>query len=322
MRLVTFRLALLLACSFGSANSQWLFYHEKDTPMKDGKPDLSAKTPRTFDGHPDLSGVWAVEHSAPGEIERLYGAAEANGPQATAGDDIRMMNKYFLNLFIDYKRGEEPIRPEWREHEVKVRQSGVNQRYSTLHCLPYPMPAKYFNIRPFKIVQSPKELGIYSEMDGNFRWVHLDGRPLPEDPFPSWLGYSTAHWDGDSLVVDSNGYNDKQGLPGGHLHSEKIRFRERFTRIDFGHMDLEITVDDPEALTKPVTVKIRENLLPDTDILEYVCNEGERDAANIAEVQANVKKTAESKEASQERKETNKSIPSSPPAPVAPPREQ
>jgi hypothetical protein len=304
IRFVTLPLGLLLGGSFVPANSQWLFYHDKDTPMKDGKPDLFAKTPITFDGHPDLSGVWAVEHAAPGEIERLYGAAVANGPQATAGDDIRMMNKYFLNLFIDYKRGEEPIRPEWREHEARIRQSGVNERYSPLHCLPYPMPTKYFNIRPFKVFQTPKELGIYSEMDGNFRWVHLDGRPLPEAPFPSWLGYSTAHWDGDSLVVDSNGYNDKQGLPGGHLHSEKIRFRERFTRIDFGHMDLEITVDDSEALTKPVTVKIRENLLPDTDILEYVCNEGERDAANISEVQTNLKKAAESKEASKENQKS------------------
>jgi hypothetical protein len=300
MRFPSFPLVLLLAGSLSCADAQWLFYHEKDTPMKDGKPDLSAKTPRTFDGHPDLSGVWAVEHAAPGEIERLYGSAAANGPQATEGDDIRMMNKYFLNLFIDYKRGEEPIRPGWREHEAKVRQSGANEPYSTLHCMPYPMPSKYFNIRPFKMMQTPKELGIYFEMDGNFRWIHLDGRPLPEDPFPSWLGYSTGHWDGDTLVVDSNGYNDKQGLPGGHLHSEKIRFRERFTRIDFGHMDLEITVDDPEALTKPVTVKIRENLLPDTDTLEFICNEGERDAANIAEVQSNLKKAAEGKETPKE----------------------
>lgn len=297
MRPVTIPLILLLAGSFFSANSQWLFYHEKDTPMKDGKPDLFAKTPRTFDNHPDLSGVWAVQHSAPGEIERLYGAAQANGPQATAGDDIREMNKYFLNLFIDYRRGDEPIRPEWRAHEAEVRRSGVNQRYSTLHCLPYPMPAKYFNIRPFKIIQSAKEMGMYSEMDGEYRWIHLDGRPLPEDPFPSWLGYSTGHWEGETLVVDSNGYNDKQGLPGGHLHSDKIRFQERFTRLDFGHMDLEITVIDPEALTKPVTVKIRENLLPDTDILEYVCNEGERDTENISEVQANQKKAAESPKA-------------------------
>ena len=300
LRFPSLPLVLLLAGSVTCADDQWLFYHEKDTPMKDGKPDLFAKTPRAADGHPDLSGVWAVEHSAPGEIERLYGAAEANGPQATAGDDIRDMNKYFLNLFVDYKRGEEPIRPEWRVHEAKVRQSGVNQSYSTLHCLPYPMPTKYFNIRPFKLMQTPRELGMYSEMDGNFRWIHLDGRPLPEDPFPSWLGYSTGNWDGDTLIVDSNGYNDKQGLSGGHLHSEKIRFQERFTRIDFGHMDLEITVVDPEALTKPVTVKIRENLLPDTDILEYVCNEGERDTVNIADAQAFSKKAAEAKEVPKE----------------------
>ncbi len=188
MRLLRLPLALLAAGLFVPANSQWLFYHEKDTPMKDGKPDLLAKTPRTFDGHPDLSGVWAVEHSAPGEIERLYGAAVANGPQATAGDDIRDMNKYFLNLFIDYKRGEEPIRPEWRKHEAEVRQARAGENNSTLHCMPYPMPTKYFNIRPFKLWQTSKELGMYSEMDGNFRWIHLDGRPLPGGPVSVMAG--------------------------------------------------------------------------------------------------------------------------------------
>jgi hypothetical protein len=125
---------------------------------------------------PDLSGVWAVEPSKPGEIERLYGSAIANGPQAVAGDDIRMMNKYFLNLFIDFKPGEEPIRPEAKAKEAQRRKAG-DDPYSTAHCLPYGMPTRYFNVRPLKIFQTP--------VDGAFREIHADGRPLPVDPFPS-----------------------------------------------------------------------------------------------------------------------------------------
>lgn len=231
-RLPTFHVGILLAAVFmaGAApgGAQWLNYPESDTLLTpDGKPDLTAKTPRTKDGKPDISGVWAVEPSAPGEIEKLYGPGVANGPQAVAGDDIRMMNKYFLNLFIDYKRGEEPIRPETRKKEAELRKEGENP-YTTLHCLPYGMPTRYFNVRPFKIFQTSKELAMFYELDGAFREVHLDGRPLPVDPFPAWIGYSTGHWDGDTLVVESAGYNDKTRLPGGHIHSEKMHVTERF----------------------------------------------------------------------------------------------
>jgi hypothetical protein len=143
------------------------------------------------------------------------------------------------------------------------------------------MPQRYFNVRPFKIFQTPKELAIFYEVDGAFREVHTDGRKLPVDPFPAWMGYSTGHWEGDTLVVDSAGYNDKTRLPGGHIHSEAMHIQERFHRRDFGHMDMEVTVDDPVTLTKPVTVKFTDVLIPNSDILEYFCTEGERDAAFI-----------------------------------------
>ena len=282
MRLPTFWLGILLAAHLTSASAQWLNYPDPSTPYTpDGKPDFSAKAPRTTDGKPDLSGVWGVQPAAPGEIERLYGSAVANGPQAVAGDDIRQMNKYFLNLFIDFKPGEEPIRPETRAKEAQLRKAGDNP-YSPLHCLPYGMPQRYFNVRPFKIFQTPKQLAIFYELDGAFREIHTDGRKLPVDPFPSWMGYSSGHWEGDTLVVDSAGYNDKTRLPGGHIHSEAMHIQERFHRRDFGHLDMEVTVDDPVTLTKPVTVKFTEVVIPNSDILEYFCAEGERDAAAIA----------------------------------------
>ena len=280
-RFLTFRLGIFLAAYLTSASAQWLNFPDPSTPLTaNGKPDLSAKAPRTAEGKPDLSGVWGIEPAAPGEIERLYGAAVANGPQAVAGDDIREMNKYFLNLFIDFKRGEEPIRPETLAKEAQLRQAGDNP-YSPGHCLPYGMPQRYFNVRPFKIFQTPRELAIFYELDGAFRQVHTDARKLPVDPFPAWMGYSTGHWDGDTLIVDSAGYNDKTRLPGGHIHSEAMHIQERFHRRDFGHMDVEVTVDDPVTLTKPVTVKFTEVLIPNSDILEYFCTEGERDQAFI-----------------------------------------
>ncbi len=123
------------------------------------------------------------------------------------------------------------------------------------------MPNRWFYDRPLTIFQTPKHLAIFYEADGAFREIHTDGRKLPEDPFPSWLGYSSGHWDGDTLVVDSNGYNERTRFPGGFPHSEALHVQERFRRRDFGHMDIDITLTDPAMLTKPVTVKVSEILL-------------------------------------------------------------
>lgn len=103
--------------------------------------------------------------------------------------------------------------------------------------------------------ETPDALSIFYELDGAFRQIHTDARKLPVDPFPAWMGYSTGKWDGDTLVVDSAGFNDKTWLDGGHPHSEALQVQERFFRRDFGHMDVELTVEDPNVLTKPVTVK-------------------------------------------------------------------
>lgn len=279
MRIREIVLGVVVAAVTGSIDAQWLNYPEPGTPTKrDGKPDLTAKAPRTANGKPDLSGVWQIAPPEPGEIERLYGPV---GAGAVLGDDLRDMNKYFSNLFIDFKPGEEPIRPEAAAQTLR-NQENIIAVSPVSHCLPYGLPNRYFNARPFKIFQTSHAIVMYFELDGAFRQIHTDGRELPVDPFPSWMGYSTAKWEGDTLVVNTAGFNDKTWLDvRGHPHSEALRVQERFRRRDFGHLDIEATVDDPVTLTKPVTVKFTVLLIPNSDVLENFCSEGERDQANM-----------------------------------------
>ncbi len=259
----------------GALNAQWLNYPTPGTPLKrDGTPDLAAKTPRGAHGKPDLSGVWQIEPPPPGEIERLYGPV---GAGAVAGDDLRDQNKYFFNLFIDFKPGEEPLRPE-AIAQTRRNVENIIGNSPIAHCLPYALPNRYFNARPFKIFDTPDTIIIYYELDGAFRQIHTDGRKLPVDPFPSWMGYSIGRWEGDTLVVDTAGFNDKSWLDvRGHPHSEALKIQERFHRRDFGHMDIAATIDDPVMLTKPVTVKFTVLLIPNSDVLETFCAEGEKD---------------------------------------------
>ena len=267
-----FRVAVtLLAGSMAIANGQWLNFPDPRTPRtKDGKPNLSARTPRV-NGRPDLSGVWHIEPPAPGEIERIYGDV---GAAEVVGDDARLHSRYFRNLAVDFMPGESPFRPEAEAAAARNRRTADSPGS---HCLPFGVPNSYFNARPFKIYQTSSELAIFYDIDGSFRQIHTDGRSLPKDPLPSWLGYSTGRWERDTLVVDTAGFNDRTWLDTAHQHSEALRVRERFHRRDFGHMDMEVTVEDPKTLTRSVTIKFTELLYPDSDILENFCAEGERD---------------------------------------------
>jgi hypothetical protein len=279
MRFQILRFAIALASpvtfAMGSANAQWLNHPERGTPLtRAGKPDLSAKTPRTYKGKPDLSGVWQIEPPPPGEIERLFAGAVVKQAE---GDDPRIFSKYFLNLLIDFKPGEEPIRPEAAALAAKRRQTMDSP---TSHCLPLGVPAIELLAFPFKIFQTPEAIAIFYEANGVFRQIHIDGRKVPEGPIPAWMGYSTGKWDGDTLVVDSAGFNDKAWMDNrGHPRSEALRLQERFHRRDFGHLDVQATIEDPKILTKPVTIKFTELLIPNSDVLEFFCMEGERDRA-------------------------------------------
>jgi hypothetical protein len=266
---------MIIAGGTASLNAQWLNYPTRGTPLKrDGAPNLTAKTPRARDGKPDLSGVWQIAPPKPGDYERLFGPV---GAGEVLGDDPRDQSIYFFDLLADFKRGEEPLRPEAAAQTLRNRENIIATSPSA-SCLPYSLPNRYFAARPMKIFQMPDAIVMYFEVDGAFRQIHTDGRKLPDDPFPSWMGYSVGKWEGDTLVVDTAGFNDKGWLDvRGHPHSEALRVRERFHRRDFGHMDVEATVDDRAVLTRPVTVKFTELLIPNSDVLENFCAEGERD---------------------------------------------
>ena len=149
------------------------------------------------------------------------------------------------------------------------------------HCLPAGVPFAML-ITPFKMVQTPIEIVVLPEDNNPPRQIYLDGRKLPKDPDPSWMGYSVGQWQGDTLVVDTIGLNDKTWLDAlGHPHSESMHLTERYRRTDFGHMQVEITVDDSKMYTRPFTVIVPMALIPDSDVFESVCAENELDRAHL-----------------------------------------
>jgi len=262
------------------AHGQWLNYPTPGTPRgADGKPNLSAAAPRTANGKPDLSGVWRTAYDSPDQNEQLFGA----GVKAFVepGDDPSSFSKYFLDILVDFPRDAKPMQPA--AAELFRRNAALKSRSSSANCLPQGLPRTDINsYAPFKIIQTPGVIAVLYEVDNTHRQIYTDGRPLPVDPQPAWGGYSVGRWDGETLIVDAAGFNDTTWLDsGGHPHSEALRIQERFHRRDFGHMDLTVTVDDPKMYTKPFTIKVTEVLLPDTDILESVCNENEKDRARM-----------------------------------------
>jgi hypothetical protein len=239
--LVPFATVLAFLCT--QASAQWLNYPTPGTPRTpDGKPNLAAPAPRTTDGKPDLSGVW-------------------NGPGA---------GNYDRNIARDLKPSD--IQP-WAEAVYQQRVLNMGKDAPRANCLPDPF-VYYHVVDLARIVQSPGVIVMLYQGTTNsvHRTIFTDGRELPKDPNPSWMGYSVGHWDGDTLVVDTAGFNDRGWLDiEGHPHTDALRITERYRRRDFGHMDLEITINDPKTFTRPFSFQLKKTLEPDTDLLESVC---------------------------------------------------
>jgi hypothetical protein len=238
-----------------SASGQWLQYRAPGTPRRpDGTPNLTAPAPITADGKPDLSGVWEVVGDT------------------VMPTDGRIRSKYVYNIAADLPGGA-PFLP-WAKALHDERQKSLGVGAPTERCLPHGIPdAMLTRTLPFKIVQTPGVMIILYEEFNNWRQVFTDGRPLPVDPQPAWLGYSIGRWEGNAFVIDTAGFNDKSWLDaGGTPHSDALKTRERLRRRDFGHMEAQFTFEDPKTFTRPWSATVQLDLLPDTDLLEHHCD--------------------------------------------------
>jgi hypothetical protein len=276
-----YRLFVLFALLSTGASAQWLNFPAPGTPRTpDGKPNLAAPAPRASDGKPDLSGVWMHELTSVAEMKRLYGALIDDAVKVDVpGMEIGTQHKYAFNILLDFKPGESPMRPEAAE----LLKRAANRSPADV-CMGHPgIPLADLLSEPMKIVQSPRLTVVLYEVDNLRRQIYTDGRVLPKEfDLPAFAGYSAGRWERDVLVVETAGFNDKTPLDAmGHPHSDALRITERFHRRDFGHLDYEMTFDDPKMYTKPFTIKVPHDLLADSDIFESYCDENEKDRAHL-----------------------------------------
>jgi hypothetical protein len=243
------KLATIVSVMSVSLLAQWPKHPSPGIPrMPDGKPNLSAPSPRSADGKPDLNGVWVVR----------------NG-----------------NFYLTWDLKPEDMQ-QWAAALYKQREADFRRDTDGIACLP-PGPKAAIGVGPFpiKIIQNPGLTVILHEYDTIFRQIFTDGRALPEDVNPTWMGYSVGRWEGDTFVVTTAGFNDRSTIDlAGHPHTEALRTTERFHRRDIGHLDVQITFDDPKAYKRPWTLPMEFGLVPDEDLMEYVC-ENERDARHL-----------------------------------------
>jgi len=231
-------------------SAQWLNHPDPRTPRtSQGKTNVSAPAPKLPDGKRDFSGIWLV-------------------------DDNRLQ----FNLMLDGP--EVALRPSAAK-VYKERLARLGSDRPSGHCLPHGIPDAMLVPSPFKIIHTARVTMILFEEFVEFRQVFTDGRALPKDPQPAWFGYSVGKWEGDALIVESSGFNDKSWLDDdGHPHTDALHTIERFRRSDFGHMTMQITIDDPKAYTKPWGATLHYHLLPDTELIEYICD-NEKDTPHL-----------------------------------------
>jgi hypothetical protein len=261
IRIAVLALVLLSA----SIHAQWLNYPTPGVPrLRDGRPNLDARAPRTADGKPDLSGLWEAEQ---GKDDGVVAGGARIAPE-------------FINIAARLPGGL-PLRP-WALELRTARQVDLGKDHPEGLCLPLSIVQMHSHPLPRKILQLPHLIAILYEKGSEFRQIFTDGRPLPTDPDPSWRGYSTGKWQGDTLVVQTIGFRDGLWADGdGHPLTDVARITERFRRPNYGTLEIEVTVDDTKAYTAPWTVKINQHIKLDTDLLEYVCLENEQDRPNL-----------------------------------------
>ena len=262
---ITFVLSILLgatlACS--NANAQWIGYATRVVPRNaDGSVHMTAPVPRMANGKPDLSGIWISDRTPEGE-------------ETPSSVDNIQSSRQMANLGIDIPGGL-PYQ-DWLVPIVAERTANLALDDPHIRCLPDNFLRAYGLPHLLKFVHTDDLLVVLNEMNAGYRQVFTDARPLPDDPSPSWQGYSTATWQGDTLVIDTIGVRDDTWIDwNGSVLTEQGKVREEIRRLDYGHMEIKVTVDDPGAYTAPWTVTLTERIVVDAELIDEICLENEQ----------------------------------------------
>jgi hypothetical protein len=265
--------------------AQWIKYPTPGVPRKaDGSVNMSAHAPRMADGKPDFSGIWTTAEPnvlRPGVLSSPLERAASNGPRSpkdaeSPGDPSRITgSRQMANIGVDLPGGL-PYQL-WLVPIVKERTDNLAKDDPHIKCLPDNFLRAYGMPHLLKFVHTPSLLVMLNEMNAGYRQVFTDARPLPEDPTPSWQGYSSAKWSGDTLVIDTIGLRDDTWIDwNGSVVTQAAKVREQMRRPDFGHLEIQVTVDDPKAYTKPWTVTLRQRIVVDAELIDEICLENEQ----------------------------------------------
>lgn len=264
-------LALVVAFVSGSAPvmAQWIKFPTAGVPrLADGKPNLAAPPPRMADGKPDFSGMWFTDDLMP--------CPKSAGAFIDCGTELGI-SRYGFNISQGVKGGL-PYKPET---QALVQKRSANNSADDPHarCMPDTFLRTYGLPHYGKYIQAPGLLVMLNEDNSAYRQIFTDNRPFPDDPTPAWNGYSSAKWEGDTLVVNSIGFRDDLWLDmAGNFITEKAKLQERIRRPDYGHLIIDATVDDPKAYTKPWQITLKMKIVVDTELVDEYCVENEKSA--------------------------------------------
>ena len=270
--------------------AQWPDYPATGVPRTpEGKAKLDAPAPKAPDGHPDLSGIWDLRgpggRGGPGGQAKgglIPGGPPPGGapPPPPPPTDGSPPMATFKNVGSGFKEGL-PLLP-WAADLLKQRKLENSKDNPDAHCLPLGLMQLHMHPQPRKIIQTPGLVVMLYEAQGGIRQIFTDGRPLPKDAEPWWYGYSVGKWDGDTLVVETTGFRNDVWLDiDGSPLTESGKMTERFKRLNLGTLQIDVTIEDPKVYTKPFTVRVVHRLLPDTDLIEFICQENDRSGPHL-----------------------------------------
>jgi hypothetical protein len=275
-RLTLLACILILMAVPATGLEQWLHYPTAGVPRKtDGKPDYTASTPRLPDGKPDLSGIW--------HATQPNRCVNGRGDSVPCGIEIGG-SPLGGNLGRNLPGGSLPYQA-WAAKLFQERHAALSIDDPHVRCLPDNPPRHWTLPHLTKIVHTPKLAVLLYEVNAMYRQVFIDGRPFPEDPNPTWNGYSVGHWEGETLVVETRGFRDNLWIDTwGSPMSDVAKMTEKLRRPNFGTMEIELTIDDPKVYTKPFTVTLSESLEADTELIDEFCLENEKDYERLQRV--------------------------------------